>query len=684
MAELYLGLDIRLHQREFDQLQRMGETIMNIPAFLRLFYILKPHIYKVLNLKYYSVVDLVGRTGSVSGEKIHIDSYYAYGLYPNTQRGGAKYVWKSTQAKSTHNGITIISPTVPWDGTAATTADFRAKTGETSPGGTGCWMMEYDELNILMAGAITGFQTAFDNAPVIQACLSVATGTSTSVVVIPEYVFWVNSTIESADANRTLKFSSYGGYLHRTGDYGDTFYFHGTAGAALHRVTIEKPMIVSGGLTTSGAHFHMEGCLNMRIVDPYVQDGFIFFKINGCSGNIDRVYCNMANLYGGTTTGRKYFEFGDAAGYAHPSCSDLFISDANPRAPASGHNVDVGIDILSGDGIWFTGGHSGYAQTATVRFNPSGSSVLNLIFFDNFMFDWTTGIGTLFDGSTTGVYADIYFDGCKWTGANTAVNGFKIASGCNVYSVHVNGGSLKQFAQDGVVIESTVCGDINFNNLDVAANSKASSNTYSGYKLANNVSDVRISGGRSGGGDNDPADADTQKYGVDTGTGHSGVYVDGVDLSGNITGATNATSSTSGVSITGCLGVDAVGTLTPTMTLGGGSTGMTFLSRGITYKRRSDEVSFSLSMFMSSKGSSTGDIVIGNLPYTSANTATFPVSLFMSNVTSGVGDTHLFATVQNNSKNIFLYKMISGVATRLKDTDITDTTEIRINGRYPV
>jgi hypothetical protein len=88
-------------------------------------------------------------------------------------------------------------------------------------------------------------------------------------------------------------------------------------------------------------------------------------------------------------------------------------------------------------------------------------------------------------------------------------------------------------------------------------------------------------------------------------------------------------------------------------------------------------------MFLSAKGSSTGDIIIGNLPYTSANTAAFPVSLFMNNVTSGVGDTYLFAAVQANSKNIFLYKMVSGVATRLKDTDITDTTEIRINGRYP-
>jgi hypothetical protein len=657
---------------------------MNLTAFYRCLQIFKPYFYRLLNLQYYSVVDLIGRIGELDGDKVWIDSYYAYGLYPNTQRGGAKYTWKSTQAKSGHNGITIISPTVPWDGTAATTADFRARVGETDPSGSGCWLMEYDELDILMAGAVTGFQTAFDNAPVIQACLAINTGTATSVVRIPEFVFWVNSTIECSSANRTLKFSSYGGYLHRTVDYGDTFYFHGTAGAGLHRPTIEKPMIVSGGLTTSGAHFHMEGCLNMRIVDPYIQDGFIFFKINGCSGSIDRIYCNMANLYGGTTTGRKYFEFGDAVGYAHPSCSDLFISDANPRAPASGHNVDVGIDILSGDGIWFTGGHSGYAQTATVRFNPSGSSVLNLIFFDNFMFDWTTGVGVLFDGSTTGVYADIYFDGCKWTGANTAVNGFKIASGCNVYSVHAHGGSLKQFAQDGVLIESTVCGDINFNNLDVAANSKSASNTYSGYKIADNVSDVRIDGGRSGGGDNDTSDADTQKYGVEVGTGHSNIRVNGVDLTGNVTGATNATSSTSGVTITNCAGIDAEGTFAPNITFVGGNTGITYTTRGGTYTRRGNDVYFSITIILSSKGVSTGNLTVTNLPYTAAATAHFPVAISLDSVTAGVGDTALSALVKASTTTIELFQMVAGVRTRIKDTDLTNTTEIRLGGTFKV
>lgn len=54
---------------------------------------------------------------------------------------GHKYEYDSSQAKSGHDGYTIISPTVPWDGTAPTLAAFQAGTGETDGAGTGCWVL---------------------------------------------------------------------------------------------------------------------------------------------------------------------------------------------------------------------------------------------------------------------------------------------------------------------------------------------------------------------------------------------------------------------------------------------------------------------------------------------------------------------------------------------------------------
>lgn len=126
---------------------------MNIPAFYRLLTIFKPYIYSIFNLQYYSIVDLQGRTGT-NGEKIYVDSYYASGMYTGAQRTGMRLVYRSTQAKSGHNGVTVHSPTVTWDGTQSGLSAYLAGTGETDPSGTGCWVLEYNVLNVYMGGAI--------------------------------------------------------------------------------------------------------------------------------------------------------------------------------------------------------------------------------------------------------------------------------------------------------------------------------------------------------------------------------------------------------------------------------------------------------------------------------------------------------------------------------------------------
>ncbi|MDH1410871.1 hypothetical protein N5F20_10335 [Citrobacter freundii] len=62
------------------------------------------------------------------------------GYVPGTDFGGGQFYWDASKPKSQHNGITIFSPTVPWDGSYAGLAAFLAGTGETDAGGTGCWM----------------------------------------------------------------------------------------------------------------------------------------------------------------------------------------------------------------------------------------------------------------------------------------------------------------------------------------------------------------------------------------------------------------------------------------------------------------------------------------------------------------------------------------------------------------
>ncbi|EOK2621350.1 phage head-binding domain-containing protein, partial [Escherichia coli] len=61
------------------------------------------------------------------------------GYVPGTNFGGGQFYWDASMPKSQHNGITIFSPTVPWDGSYSGLTAFLSGTGETDGGGTGCW-----------------------------------------------------------------------------------------------------------------------------------------------------------------------------------------------------------------------------------------------------------------------------------------------------------------------------------------------------------------------------------------------------------------------------------------------------------------------------------------------------------------------------------------------------------------
>ena len=61
------------------------------------------------------------------------------------------------------------------------------------------------------------------------------------------------------------------------------------------------------------------------------------------------------------------------------------------------------------------------------------------------------------------------------------------------------------------------------------------------------------------------------------------------------------------------------GTWSPALSFGGGSTGITYTNRGGNYTKIGRQVTLNFMMELSSKGSSTGDAVVGGLPYTVAD-----------------------------------------------------------------
>lgn len=100
------------------------------------------------------------------------DSRYSVdvrGFHPGSDIGGGVFYWDGARAKSAHNGGTIISPTVPWGGTFLTLSAFLAGTGETNPGGVGCWVRIYEhDIHVSWFGSVVN-DAAKDNKDVLEA-----------------------------------------------------------------------------------------------------------------------------------------------------------------------------------------------------------------------------------------------------------------------------------------------------------------------------------------------------------------------------------------------------------------------------------------------------------------------------------------------------------------------------------
>lgn len=129
---------------------------------------------------------LIGRAGVTVAAVVDLQSaprrtdltylLMSYHRNYNTDSGGRIY-WSPTTPKSRHNGGTVISPTVVWNGTEAAHAGFLKGVGETDPTGTGCFIREGKEsTSVAEFGTIADWsdalKTGFDNRFAIEACIN--------------------------------------------------------------------------------------------------------------------------------------------------------------------------------------------------------------------------------------------------------------------------------------------------------------------------------------------------------------------------------------------------------------------------------------------------------------------------------------------------------------------------------
>lgn len=148
-----------------------------------------------------TVALLVGYTPSENGMQFHAVAYHSdYASSARGPQGGGLFIWSASTPKSSHNGGTIISPTVPWNGSHGTHEAFLLGTGETVPAGNGCWLRMYKELTSADFGT-TGEGVTIDDAPALRAFLNYCISLNAEAK-IPAGKFLLNSAIQLTNIDR--------------------------------------------------------------------------------------------------------------------------------------------------------------------------------------------------------------------------------------------------------------------------------------------------------------------------------------------------------------------------------------------------------------------------------------------------------------------------------------------------
>ena len=128
------------------------------------------------------------------------------------------------------------------------------------------------------------------------------------------------------------------------------------------------------------------------------------------------------------------------------------------------------------------------------------------------------------------------------------------------------------------------------------------------------------------------------------------------------------------------------GSFTPTITFGGGSTGMTFTAQNGRYTKIGNMCTVYVEMNLSNKGSSTGSVVYGGLPFTAASDIQDrAVTLQMfRDVPSGSNNlAHLFHVFpQNNQSGCILRSTISTGDAGPDDSDYDNNTRVSYTLTY--
>jgi hypothetical protein len=124
------------------------------------------------------------------------------------------------------------------------------------------------------------------------------------------------------------------------------------------------------------------------------------------------------------------------------------------------------------------------------------------------------------------------------------------------------------------------------------------------------------------------------------------------------------------------------GTWTPAISFGGASVAVTYSEQSAQYTKVGRQVSISGRIFLSNKGTSTGDAVITGLPFTSGSTNPYsaPSSMRVNNVSFA---DMLQSNVRVNNTEIAISEVTNaGVISNINDANFVNTSDIYFSATY--
>ena len=208
--------------------------------------------------------------------------------HPGINNGGGGLLhYDPTMPRAAHNGGTIFSPTVPWNGTLATHANYLLGVGETQPGGTGCFVRANQyRWPIQMFGAVADWNgtTGFDNRYAIEACIKAVEN-----VHIPKGDYGVAAAGSIFIQGYDDKLISGAGALHKMGSKG-IFSFNTCNNIRIRDIVMDGQIVAdeaaNGSIWGNGraaanyafavsfASCHRSSVMNSRIYD-FAWDGLV-------------------------------------------------------------------------------------------------------------------------------------------------------------------------------------------------------------------------------------------------------------------------------------------------------------------------------------------------------------------------------------------------------------------------